>query len=109
MLKISRQVGNNDRENIQGDKTEVSETAEDRSENVFYRSTEKIKGEHIQQQMHMILMDESRSDKPVVLDFTINLVWVHDERSHKAFIFPGQETDDNGYAKEHISDEHAND
>ncbi len=52
----------------------------------LYRHAKKVEGEHVPQQVHVIMVNETRADKPVVLTFRFYQVRIHHQPTLK-FVF----------------------
>jgi hypothetical protein len=79
VFKIAGQIGNNNGEQIQSDIIESTPIAKDYSKDGFDYTAKKIKGKHVQNQMHMILVNKSRSNKSIILTLRSYLVRIHHE------------------------------
>lgn len=106
IFDIRGNIGNDDSHHIQQYVIHPAHQTKNPKEQSFDHPSEKIKGDHVKQQMHMIAVYEAGRQEPVILLFVFNLVRVHYKISQQLFIAKGGEADQNGNGDKRVGDKH---
>jgi hypothetical protein len=106
VFEVRRYVGYHNTQYIQADIVYRSGCSEIGAEKSFDSRSEKIQRDHVHQQVHVVLVDESRREEAIVLLVSFYDVGIHDQVAYDRFLFPGVKADEDREGNEPVSDEH---
>src|SRR4051794_31055700 len=93
MLHETGNVRNDDTQYVQENKIHVSPRVKNIVELLFDHTSKKVQRQHIKEEVHVVLVDESRGNETEVLVSMSNSIGIENQPSHDILIAEGIQAD----------------